>query len=127
MVVDTSGSVSARLLGLSLGAIASYAAAKDVGRVRVVFCDTEAYDAGYLTPEDLAGRVKVTGRGGTILQPAVDLLEKAKDFPTAGPILLITDGAVEDRLHIRREHAFLLPKGRKLPFAPRGKVFHLGE
>ena len=78
VVVDTSGSVSARLLGLSLGAIASYAAARDVGRVRVVFCDAEAYDAGYLTPEDLAGRVKVTGRGGTVLQPTVDLLNRPK-------------------------------------------------
>ncbi len=127
VVVDTSGSVSARLLGLSLGAIASYAAAKDVGRVRVVFCDAEAYDAGYMTPEDLAGRVKVTGRGGTVLQPAVDLLEAARDFPPKGPILLITDGEIEDRLHVRREHAFLLPKGNRLPFAAKGKVFYFGD
>ena len=127
VVVDTSGSVSARLLGLSLGAIASYAAAKDVGRVRVVFCDAEAYDAGYMTPEDLAGRVKVTGRGGTVLQPAVDLLEAARDFPPKGTILLITDGEIEDRLHVRREHAFLLPKGNRLPFAAKGKVFYFGD
>lgn len=124
VVVDTSGSVSAKLLGLSLGAIVSYAAAKDVSRVRVVFCDAEAYDAGYMTPEDLAGRVKVTGRGGTVLQPGIDLLEAARDFPANGPILLITDGEVEDRLHIRREHAFLLPRGCNLPFPPHGKVFN---
>lgn len=27
--------------------------------MRVIFCDASAYDAGYLAPEDIAGRVKV--------------------------------------------------------------------
>jgi len=125
VVVDTSGSIRVKMLGLALGAIASYAAAKDVGRVRVVFCDAKAYDAGYMTPEDLAGRVQVTGRGGTVLQPAIDLLEEEKDFPPKAPVLIITDGMIEDRLNIRFEHAFLLPKGGKLPFAAKGKVFYL--
>jgi hypothetical protein len=37
-------------------------------------------------------------------------------------LLIITDGEC-DRLVVHREHAYLLPKGRHLPFAPRGKVF----
>lgn len=127
VVVDTSGSMSANQIGLALGAIASYANSKDVPFVRVVFCDADAYDAGYMTPDDIAGRVKVTGGGGTILQPAVTLLEKAKDFPENGPILIITDGFIEDKLNIRHEHAFLLPKGHKLPFIPKGKVFYFRE
>ena len=64
------------------------------------------------------------GGGGTVLQPGVDLLEAAENFPKDGPILIITDGYVEEKIKIRREHAFLVPRGRRLPFAPRGKVFY---
>jgi hypothetical protein len=39
-------------------------------------------------------------------------------------LLVITDGAC-DRLQIRREHAFLLPRGRALPFVPKGPVFRI--
>lgn len=124
VVVDTSGSMSFRQIGLALGAIASYAISKDVLFVRVVFCDATAYDAGYMAPDDIAGRVKVTGGGGTILQPGVSLLEKAFDFPADGPILIITDGYIEENLRVTHQHAFLLPKGNKLPFIPKGKVFY---
>lgn len=64
------------------------------------------------------------GRGGTVLQPGIDLLEGADDFPAAGPLLVITDGQCEP-LRIRREHAFLLPNGSRLPFRPRGPVFYV--
>ncbi|MCR4838287.1 MAG: hypothetical protein K5897_05060 [Eubacterium sp.] len=124
VVIDTSGSMSVRDIGIALGAIASYADAKDVPKMRVVFCDADAYDVGYLSPEEVAGRVEVQGRGGTVLQPGVDLLEAAKDFPKDGPILIITDGWIESDLTVKREHAFLIPKGHALPFRPRGKVFY---
>lgn len=127
VVIDTSGSMEKRLLGFALGAVASYAQAKEVLYVRVVFCDAKAYDAGYLPPEEIAGRVLVKGGGGTVLQPGVDLLEKSSDFPKDGPILIITDGWIEDHIRIRREHAFLVPRGRRLPFVPRGKVFYFEE
>lgn len=127
VVIDTSGSMDKRLLGLALGAVASYAEAKEVPYARVVFCDAAAYDAGYLAPEEIAGRVQVKGRGGTVLQPGVDLLLEAKDFPEDGPVLIITDGWIEDHIRIRREHAFLVPRGRRLPFVPRGKVFYFEE
>jgi predicted metal-dependent peptidase len=77
-----------------------------------------------MPPEAIAGQVKVRGRGGTILQPAIDLLEKAADFPKDGPILIITDGYC-DRLSIRRDHAFLMPEGRHLPFVAKGPVFRI--
>ncbi len=127
VVIDTSGSMDKKLLGFALGAVASYATAKEVPYARVVFCDAAAYDAGYLAPEEIAGRVKVKGRGGTVLQPGVDLLEGAAVFPGDGPILIITDGWIEDHIRIRREHAFLVPRGRRLPFVPKGKVFYFGE
>ncbi|MGW4231842.1 vWA domain-containing protein [Streptomyces sp. NPDC004980] len=124
VVLDTSGSMSSALLGKALGAIASYAEARDVPAARVVFCDAAAYDAGYLPPSEIAGRVRVRGRGGTELQPGIDLLRRADDFPAAAPVLVITDGWC-DTLRIRREHAFLIPQGASLPFTPRGPVFRL--
>ncbi len=122
VVLDTSGSMDRSLLAKALGAIASYSISRDVPFVRVVFCDAVAYDQEFMAPEAIADKVKVKGRGGTILQPGIDLLENAEDFPKNGPILIITDGYCEP-LKLHRDHAFLIPKGRNLPFAPRGKVF----
>lgn len=124
VLLDTSGSMDRKLLAKALGAISSYALARDVTRVRVVFCDVVAHDAGYMQPEVIADRVRVRGRGGTVLQPGVDLLEKATDFPSDGPLLIITDGMC-DRLQVRRDHAFLQPEGRTLPFVPKGPVFRV--
>jgi predicted metal-dependent peptidase len=126
VVLDTSASMDRALLATALGAIASYSIARDVPAVRVIFCDADAYDQGYMKPEDIAGTVKVKGRGGTVLQPGVDILHKTEDFPKEAPILIITDGWCEDRLILyNREHAFLLPWGNTLPFTPKGKVFRM--
>lgn len=125
VVIDTSGSMCSAQIGLALGAITSYAVSKDVPFVRIIFCDAEATDIGYMAPEDITGRVEITGRGGTILQPGVDALEKTKDFPVTGPILVITDGYIEDSLRIKREHAYLIPNGNRLPFKAKGKVFYM--
>ncbi len=122
VVLDTSGSMDRKLLGKALGAIASYATARDVPAARVVFCDAAAYDAGYLPVADIAGRVRVLGRGGTILQPGITLLERAADFPPTAPILVITDGFC-DVVRVRREHAYLMPARARLPFTPKGPVF----
>jgi predicted metal-dependent peptidase len=122
VVLDTSGSMDRTLLAKCLGTIASYCASRDVRFVRLVFCDAAAYDQGYVAAEDIGGLVKIKGRGGTVLQPGIDLLEKAPDFPESGPILIITDGAC-DRVRVHREHAFLLPQGHSLPFVPKGRVF----
>ncbi|GAB2552222.1 vWA domain-containing protein [Nocardia heshunensis] len=124
VVLDTSGSMSAALMGKGLGAIASYATARDVPRARVVYCDAAAHDAGYLPVDEIAAGVRVRGRGGTVLQPGIRLLERADDFPPDGPILVITDGMI-DVLRIRHEHAFLIPAGASLPFRPHGPVFRI--
>ncbi|MGI8912977.1 MAG: vWA domain-containing protein [Chloroflexota bacterium] len=124
VLLDTSGSMDRILLAKALGAIAGYSLARDIPAVRVIFCDAATYDQGYLPPERIADRLQIKGRGGTVLQPAIDLLGSATDFPDDGPLLIITDGYC-DRLRIRREHAFLLPEGHHLPFAPRGEVFRI--
>lgn len=127
VVIDTSGSMDIKTLGKALGTIASYSVAHDVPFTRVVFCDADAYDAGYISPEDIAGKVAVKGRGGTRLQPGIHMIEEAKDFPKDGPILIITDGEIEDHLDITHEHAYLLPVGCRLPFRAKGEVFYFEE
>ncbi len=126
VVLDTSGSMDRKVLGMALGAVVSYSLSREVPAIRVVFCDAVAYDQGFVTPEALAHRVQVKGRGGTILQPGIDLLERAPDFPPDGPILVITDGFC-DHFRTRREHAILLPAHRLLPFPPKGPVFRIRE
>lgn len=124
VVLDTSGSMERELLAKALGTIASYAISRDVFFVRLIFCDAAPYDAGYVSPESIAERVQVKGRGGTVLQLGIDLLESSEDFPKDGPVLIITDGFC-DRLQVKHEHAFLLPKGRFLPFPPKGPIFYI--
>lgn len=123
VVLDTSGSMDRTLLGKALGAIASYAAARDVPAARVVFCDAAASDAGYLPVADIAGRVRVKGRGGTVLAGG----------PPAGGRRGLPRRRPDPRHHrrllrprpVRREHAFLVPDTARLPFTPRGPVFRL--
>jgi predicted metal-dependent peptidase len=126
VVLDTSGSMEPKLLGKAIGAIASYAQAREVFAVRLIFCDAAAYDVGWLPPETLLERIAVKGRGGTVLQRGIDCLRDSArrgDFPPQGPVLLITDGYCEDHLDIPFEHAFLVPEGCRLPFVPRRDVF----
>ncbi|MES2932974.1 MAG: peptidase [Pseudomonadota bacterium] len=128
VLLDTSGSMPPQLLGKALGAIASYALARDVASVRLICCDARAYDSGWVAPENLLDRFTLQGRGGTILQPGLDLLNALADrgdFPKAGPLLVITDGYCEDQLNVDMDHAFLMPAGRRLPFRARGEVFHV--
>ncbi|MER6423684.1 hypothetical protein [Streptomyces sp. NPDC001137] len=124
VVLDTSGSMDRTLLGKALGAIASYAEARDVPAARVIFCDTAPHDAGFVPVTEIAGRVRVHGRGGTVLQPGIDLLHRGDDFPPGAPVLVITDGWC-DVLRVRREHAYLIPQGARLPFTARGPVFRV--
>ena len=119
--------MEAKTIGKALGSIASYSVAHDVPFARVVFCDADAYDIGYVSPEDIAGRVAVKGRGGTALQPGIQMIENAKDFPNDGPILIITDGMIENHLDITHEHAYLIPKGCRLPFRAKGEIFYFEE
>lgn len=64
VVIDTSGSMNASQVGKALGAISSFSIAKNVPFARVVFCDAAAYDAGYLSPDDIAGKVEVKACSG---------------------------------------------------------------
>ncbi|MEO7105283.1 MAG: hypothetical protein ABIZ09_02825, partial [Rhodoferax sp.] len=100
--------------------------ARDVASVRLICCDAQAYDSGWVEPERLLDRFSLRGRGGTILQPGLDQLKELADkgeFPRLGPLLIITDGYCEDQLTTSMDHAYLLPELRRLPFRPKGDVF----
>lgn len=123
VIIDTSGSMSSKDIGKALGSVVSYAVSKEVQSIRLVFCDAKAYDQGYVNPNEIAYKVEVKGRGGTRVQAAIDLLIKTNDFPNDAPILIITDGEIENYLKIKRKHAYLIPQGSKLPFVTKSKVF----
>lgn len=115
VILDTSGSMDKNLLGKCLGAITSYSLAQEVKEVRLIFCDAKPYDEGFVPIEMLEHKVKVKGRGGTVLQQAVNYLENIQDFPKTAPILILTDGFFENTLKVQREHAFLVPNKANLP------------
>jgi predicted metal-dependent peptidase len=110
VVLDTSGSMDRELLGRALGAIASYAEAREVPAVRLVLCDAAPYDQGFVAPTDLRGIYPIKGRGGTVLQPAVSHLVSRPNFPAAAPVMIITDGWCEAEILCSREHCFVLPR-----------------
>jgi predicted metal-dependent peptidase len=129
VVLDTSGSMDRELLGRALGAIASYAEARDVPAVRLVLCDAAPYDRGIIAPTDLRGVFPIQGRGGTVLQPAVNHLHMRPDLPGAAPLMIITDGWCEEELIVPRDHCFVLPrkswKEGALPLRTSAPVFRV--
>src|SRR5258708_7236346 len=78
--------------------------------VRLVIGDATPYDRGFVNPTDLRGVYSLQGRGGTVLQPAINFLHSRPDFPPTAPIMIITDGWCEEELLVPREHCFLLPR-----------------
>ncbi|HIT89669.1 MAG TPA: hypothetical protein IAC41_04530 [Candidatus Merdenecus merdavium] len=64
----------------------------------------------------------------TILQPIINLLENPSDFPKDGPILIITDEDIEEKITITHKHACLLPRGRYgLPLNTKAPIFRFTE
>jgi predicted metal-dependent peptidase len=110
VVLDTSGSMDRELLGRALGTIAAYSEGRDVPRVRLVLCDAAPYDQGFVSPTELRGIFPIKGRGGTVLQPAVNFLVSRPDFPPQAPVMVITDGWCEEEVYCPREHCFVLPR-----------------
>lgn len=123
VIIDTSGSMQRDELGKALGAVVAYSQAQAVKQVRLVYCDAQPYDEGFVEVDALASRVQVRGRGGTVLQSAVNLLQGKPDFPKDCPILIITDGLCEPDLQVAHDHAFLVSPGARLPFPTRKPVF----
>lgn len=114
VIIDTSASMDKELLSKCLGAIISYCEAQEVKSIRLIYCDAQPYDEGYISIDSLMQKVKMKGRGGTVLQPAINILENDKNFPQNAPILILTDGYFESNLKVTREHAYLVPNKRNI-------------
>ena len=117
-VVDTSASMDRALLGKALGALASTCESLDVDYVRLVWCDVDAFDAGWKESSELWGKCKAHGRGGTALQAGFDLLARLAqqgEVPRGMPVLAITDGWCEEKLDARGfdSAALVAPGGPK--------------
>lgn len=127
VIIDTSGAMQRDELGKALRAVVAYSQAQSVKQVRLLYCDAQPYDEGFVEIDTLASRVQVRGRGGTVLQPAVNLLQGRTDLPKDCPILIITDGLCESNLQVARDHAFLVSPGGRLPFPTRKPVFTMSS
>ena len=123
VILDTSASMDRQLLGKCLGAIVSYAKNQDVDVIRLVYCDAQTYDEGYVPIEQLINKVTIKGRGGTVLQKAVTYLENANNFPDTAPIMILSDGYFEEDLKVNREHAILVPNRYIVPSYSNRTVF----
>ncbi|MEN8237527.1 MAG: hypothetical protein ABFQ95_08360 [Pseudomonadota bacterium] len=108
LVLDTWPSMDRDLLAEAFDVLMMQSIAHDIPQIRLIFCDKTTYDEGYVLPEHLREHTNIKGLKHPPLQPGIDLLESAYDFPRHSPILLVTDGAC-DRLNVRREHAFIVP------------------
>ncbi|GAB2714007.1 hypothetical protein GCM10027072_02240 [Streptomyces bullii] len=117
MVLDISGSMGRVLLGKALGAIASYAQARDVPAARVV---TRAICPSRRSPGGSAS----TGAAARCSSPASTCCSAPTTPRLGAPVLVITDGWC-DVLRVRREHAYLIPWGARRPFTARGPVFRV--
>ena len=73
----------------------------------LLFCDTGSVAHG------------IAGDGAVVAQ------SESGDFPKEAPLLIITDCECDRLTLYGRDHAFLVPRGKSLPFPPKGPVFYL--
>ena len=92
VLLDTSGSMDRHLLAAALGSIAAYSEARDVKHIRVVFCDAAPYDQGIMHPDEIAGSVKIRGRGGQGDLYGPDRLQRPDHRPGHQYVLPVSAG-----------------------------------
>ncbi|MPY66468.1 hypothetical protein F8S09_07125 [Deinococcus sp. SDU3-2] len=125
VLIDTSGNMDERTLGLALGALSTTAQTLNIDLLRVVTCDAGAHDLGWRSPWAAGSGVTLVGGGGTVLQPGVDLSRTVKDVPVDMPLLIITDGYFKPELHVPGEHAWLLDSHGELAIPSQAPVFRI--
>jgi predicted metal-dependent peptidase len=89
MVIDTSGSMSDRMLGRALAEVGGVLRSLGVARrdLRVLCCDAEAYRS---QPVRDLGRVELTGGGGTDVGAGIEAAAGARPAPDL--VVVLTDG-----------------------------------
>ena len=126
LVLDTSGSMPPLVQAQALGAITAYALSRNISLIRVLTSGAELEDRGNVAAESLAQPLALSARSSATLQPALNVLEKARDFPEDAPILLVT-GVPCDRIKTQRDHAFLIPDGGRLTYQTAAPVIEIAE
>ncbi len=115
LIVDTSGNLNHARAAVALGAISTYALSRSIPSVRMVLSGMDLVDVGQATCDELFQRFAVSQRANSTIQPAIDLLDTARDFPDDAPILILT--AVPcDRIKTNRTHAYLIPEDGRLTY-----------
>ena len=115
LIVDVSGALDTLHATLALGAITTYALSRAIPKVRLVLSGAELIDEGMTSCDDLLQKFKLSERARPAMQPAVELLDKAIDFPEDAPMLLLT-GLPCDRIVTQRTHAYLIPEEGQLSY-----------
>jgi predicted metal-dependent peptidase len=89
MVIDTSGSMSDRMLGQALAEVGGVLRSLGVARrdLRVLCCDADAYRS---QPVRDLGRVELTGGGGTDVGAGIEAAAGARPAPDL--VVVLTDG-----------------------------------
>jgi predicted metal-dependent peptidase len=88
-VLDTSGSISARELGIYAANLLGIIKETGPEQIALVQCDTAVKHVAYLGPGESAERIEVVGRGGTLFQPAFDWIAASGFAPNV--IVYATD------------------------------------
>ena len=125
LIVDTSGSLDLSYAALALGAITTYALSRSIPSVRLVLSGLELIDAGQTACDELFQSFRISERSAACIQPAIELLDKARDFPEDAPILVLT-GVPCDRIKTQRTHAYLIPEGGRLTYQSSAPVIEIG-
>ncbi|MCY3018981.1 MAG: hypothetical protein NTW87_08135 [Planctomycetota bacterium] len=129
LIADGSAALDNATRTLALGAISAYALSRNIPLIRLVTSGAELSDKSMVRAEDLpaqGGQAPPTSRRAAVLQPAVELLEGARDFPENAPVLFLT-GTPCDRVKTARDHCFVIPEGGRLPFKTDAPVIGVAE
>ena len=115
------------MLGLVMGAISAYVLGRNIPSVRLIRSGAEVTDIGMVSAEELtqhAVKAIQTSQKTSIIQPAIELLAQARDFPEDAPILIVTAMPC-DRVKTHRTHAYVVPEGGRLQFESRAPLIEV--
>ena len=125
LVIDSSGGIKAPMMAMVLGAISAYALSRNIAKVRIQIAGSEPVDKGMVAADEIAQDLVLAPRTSALLRPALENLERARDFADEAPILFVTSSFC-DRIQTPHTHAFLIPEGGRLPFKTDAAVIEIG-
>ena len=122
IIIDTSQAIHPLELKKVLGIIRSYTISCNIQTVRLIYCDSQVHDQGYVNVDNLLHHIHIKGKGGLALQAAIDQLQACPIMPKHNPLLIISNGRIH-KLHIERQHAYLLLGSGRLNYKTDAPLF----